>query len=134
MAGEGQVAAFGQGPRAVHERLGAPRQRADLPSDLGFARGLEMRGLAVPPAAVQPPDIAHDVLRLVVDGLEIGAPGEVRGRANLGEDLVEREAGIHARHRLALEGLEPFRRIAERLSYARGAHDRRAVTRDQELG
>ena len=111
-----------------------PARRATSRGHLGVRRGLQVRGDAVPPAAVEPPDIADDVVGLVVDRLEIGAIGQVGGGRTSRQDRVERGPGVHQRERLALERLEPLRGVAERLAHARGADDRHAVAGDQELG
>ena len=92
-----------------------------------------MRRLAIPPAAVEPPDVAHDILGLVVHRLEVGAIGQMGRRPHLGEDLVEGEPGIHARHRLALERLQPFRGVLERLAHASPSQDGHAVAGYEQL-
>ena len=51
-----------------------------------------MRGRAVVPAALQPPDIVHDKLRLVVDRLQIRFFGECSWRLDLIDYLAERRA------------------------------------------
>jgi serine/threonine protein phosphatase PrpC len=62
------------------QRRHTTRQRRHLARHLGVARGLEPRRVAVPPAPVEPPHVAHDELGLVVDRAEIGAREEVLRR------------------------------------------------------
>ena len=63
--------------RARDHRRDAACQRRDLPRALGFGRRLQMRRRAVVPSAFEPPDIAHDKFRLVVDRLQPRLVGEI---------------------------------------------------------
>ncbi len=133
MAGERQFAARRQGTRARHQPRHASHQCGDLAPELGLAGRLEMRGDAVPPAAVETPDVPHDERGLVVHRLQVRTIGESRRRLHLGHNARERHAGIHPRERLAHEELQPLRGVLERGAHAVGAEDRHAVAGHEHL-
>ena len=93
-----------------------------------------MRRVAVVPAAVLAPDVAHDELGLVVDGVQVRALEEARGRAHGVHDVVEAGAVVHQRERLLHERLQQLGALGERLVHAGAAHDRQAVTGKQHVG
>jgi len=67
----GEVAAGGERRRPRHQRATPPASAAtSRPCRLRPA-GLRCAGTPVPPAAIEAPHVAHDELRLVVDGLQI---------------------------------------------------------------
>ena len=65
-----------------------------------------MRRVAVVPAAVHPPDVAHDELRLVVDRLQVGLRQHGRIDLHLVHDLVEAGAFVHGVHGALHQKLE----------------------------
>ena len=71
VTGETEVAVVGQRDRACGERSGAAGEVGELAGERGFGRGLEVRGVAVVPAAEEAPHVAHDELGLVVDRAEV---------------------------------------------------------------
>ncbi len=83
LAGRGELAGPGQ---HVVEPAG---ERRPTPGLLGTRRGQQVVGLAVPPAAVAAPHVAHDELRVVVHRLQVRLVAQVRGHLDLVDDPVE---------------------------------------------
>ena len=113
---------FGQPACAARERCELRRQR-------GRGRGLEVRRVAVVPAAVEAPDVAHDELRLVVDRPEVRAREQRLRRAHRVHDVVEAGALVHQRERLLDQCLEQLGAFGQRPVHALAADDRQAVAR-----
>ena len=115
----------------------AAGERSDLGGDARRRWRLQAGRVAVVPAAVEPPDVAHDELGLVVDRAEVrlARAGRSGARTRV-HDLVERRARVHQGERL--------RRCSDSSSSAAlGAapawmrsppDDRQAVAGQQELG
>ncbi len=110
------------------------RQLGQLARDRRLARGLQVGRVAVPPPAVQPVQVAHDELRLVVDRREVRAREQLGGHLHAREHLLERRARIHEGKDLIDERLEEACRFVECAVYRRRAPDRHAVPRAQDLG
>ena len=120
------------------QHVGTPRElestargARDLGGQVLLARGLQVRRVSVPPASVEPPDVAHDELGLVVDGPQPRPLEQVLGRAHPAEDDVERSTLVHQLERAIVQVLEELGRLGERLAHALGPFERRAVPREQ---
>src|SRR5207302_6307706 len=96
--------------------------------------GLQVRGIAVPPAAVETPDVADDELGLVVDGAEVRSFKQVRRGAYRVEDVIEARARVHERDGLVVQRLEELRGLGERAVDAVASPYRPAVARAEEIG
>ncbi len=92
-----------------------------------------MRGVAVVPAAVQPPDVAHDELRLIVVRLQVRTAGQrLRGFHGV-DDLVEAGARVHHLQGLLDQAVQVVRRVGQRLPYSARPGDGQAVAGQQHL-
>ena len=94
----------------------------------------EVVGLPVVPAAVSPPHVAHQELRVVVDGPQIRLVPQVGRHLDLVERPVQRAAGVHQRQRLPLDGLQHLGGVEQGLADPVGAEDRQPVAREHDLG
>lgn len=118
---------FRQPPRPAGERRHFRGQRLVL-------RRLQVRGVAIVPAAVEPPDIANDELGLVVHRLEVGLV-EHTGRDLHGmDDLVQPGAGVHQRHRIRHQPLQRVGDLGQNTTDAVLAAYGEAVRRQEQLG
>ena len=111
MPGESEVALGGDFSSALGEPRRTSGERGELGREHSRGRGLEVRRIAVVPAAVLPPDVAHHELRLVVDGSQIRTLQELLGHAHGVHDVVEPRAFVHHRERLFDERLEELRTL-----------------------
>ena len=122
-------------PCTSEHLVDAAGERHPLAGLLGARRGQQVVGLAVVPAAVEPPDVAHDELRMVVDRPQVRLVEQVRRHLDLVQHAVERRARVHQRQRLRSRATRAARRC--RCSAVRtraGAEDRQAVAGQQRLG
>ena len=106
-----------------------PASVGELAGERGVGRGLEVRGVAVVPAAEEPPDVAHDELGLVVDRAEVRLGEQLGRRGDRVHDVVEARALVHHPERLDVQVLEQRGGVGERGADAVGADDRQAVAR-----
>ena len=120
----------GAGQHTIH----ATGQRHPLPGLLGAWRRQQVVGLAVVPAAVAAPHVAHDELRVVVHGTQVGLAGEVGRHLHLVQHPVERGAFVHQGEGLVLDGVEQLGRVEQGHLDAVTAEDRHAVAAQHGLG
>src|SRR5439155_13221473 len=104
----------GQAPRSA-------REGGKLDGHGGLGGGLEVGRVAVVPAPVQAPDVAHHELGVVVYRPQVGPLEEVGRGADGVHELVEAGALVHEGHGLVVEALEELGRLGQRLSHAVGA-------------
>src|SRR5271165_3201941 len=131
VAGQPQVPGRRCRLRPVSQSCGAAGQSGERGRQHRVRRGLEVGGIAVVPAAVEPPHVADYELRLVVDRLEVRFGGQVGERPDSVDDLVEPRAGVHQRERLLDQRLQIGGGAGQRLTDALGADDGRAVAGQQ---
>ena len=110
VAGEAVVAGGGELAGPGEHVLEPAGERHPLPRLLGARRRQQVVGLAVVPAAVAPPHVAHDELRVVVHRPQVGQLAQVLGDLDLVEHAVERHALVHQRQRLRLDASRAARR------------------------
>ena len=134
VTGEAMVAGRGELAGPGEHTLEPTRQLHPCPGLLGARGGEQVVGLAVVPAAVTPPHVAHDELRMVVHRLQIRQVAQVLRHLDLVEDAVERHALVHQHQRLRLERIEQLGGVGERPLHPLGAEDRQAVSRQHHLG
>ena len=126
--------AVGEGERPVGEHGCAAGQRRDLGGERRVRRGLQPSRVAVVPAAVEAPGVAHDELGVVVHRTQVRLVEQVGRCPHRVDDLVEPGALVHHRQRLLVQRLEQLRRRRQRLPHAVLPDHRHAVARQQHLG
>ena len=97
--------------------------------------GLEVRRVAVPPAAVEAPHVAHDELGLVVERPQVRLAQQVVGRPDRrarSRRASPRRSSSPARRRPGARALSAA--VVEHAADALAAGDRQAVGRQQQLG
>ncbi len=103
MTGQTQVAVGGEPLRAARQFVGAARERGDFRGERSVGCGLQIRGIAVVPAAVHTPQVAHDKFGFVVQRSQIRPLEHLRCDLDRVDDVVQRRARVHHRKRFADE-------------------------------
>ena len=132
MTGQAHVAGA-QFQRALRKADRAAGQCRDLRRQRAVAGRFEICGVAVPPAAVQAPDVADDELRLVVQRPQ---PGRLENRGidlHGVDDVVQPLACVHHRQGLADQNIERVGHGFQHLTDTRRAGDRQAMRRQKQL-
>ena len=127
--------ASGPSTRARRARPAGPVPPASAHSSAARARSagrLEVRRVAVPPPAVQAPDVAHDELRLVVHGLEVRPAGEVGRRRDRLETSASRAPAFISASVWSTRDSRYSAVSVERLADPVRADDRQAVAGQED--
>ena len=121
VSGQSVLPGVGQLHGAVGQRGRAARQLSQLTGQLRGGGRLQVAGIAVVPAAVEAPEVVHDELGLVVDGLEPRSVEEVARRGDGVDDVVEAGTLVHEAQRLVDERLDTVSQFAARFRQRVGA-------------
>src|SRR5262245_65938181 len=97
MTGEPQVARACDLTRPFREPRCAAREIGELTRERGGRRRFQVRRIAVVPAAVQSPNVAHDEFGLVVDRVEVWALEQLGRSLHCVHYVVEARTVVHER-------------------------------------
>ena len=124
----------GQRQRPVGEHGRPAGEAGQLGGQHALGRGLERGRVPVPPAAVEPPDVADDELGLVIDRPQVRPGFQVGGRPHGVDGVVQAAAAVHHLERLIDERFKQRGGVGEGLPDPVGADDGQAVPWQQVLG
>ena len=111
----------------------AARQRRDLGRLRLVGRGQQVGGVAVPPAAPEPQQVAHDELGMVVGRPQVGPGGQLGIGLHGVEDGLGRLAAVHALQHLGDDAAQVARGVGEHLLHGLAALHHEAVAGEEPL-
>ncbi len=115
------------------EHVGAAGEARELGRQRLLAGRLQMSGIAVVPAAVEAPEVAHDELRVVVDRTKVGPREQLWGRGHRVDDVFEPRTLVHESEGLGRERLEQCGRVDQHGPDPIRSGDRQPVAGQQQL-
>ena len=108
-------------------------QPGDLRRESRSCGWLQVRGIAVVPTAVEPPDVADDELGLLVHGPKERPLQRVLGNVHGLEHLVERSAAVHCVEGMGVQLVQQLGAVEQGAANASLAGDGQAVPGQQQL-